>query len=456
MNKHAQEKTGLIPSANRELLLRSSALVRRGLSMDLLKPSEDATIKQLREAAERGDVDAQCDLGMAYASGEAVPQDHALAVQWFRKAAEQGDAFAQLSLGVAYEDGKGVSQDWTQAVHWYRQAAEQGDDAAQYCLGVAYDFGRGVPQDWNRAAQLYLQAVEQGNSFAQYNLAVSYTKGKGVTQDDEQAAHWYRKAAEQGNEFAQNDLGVMYARGSGVARDYAQGVQWLRKAAEQGHARAQNNLSEEYASGRGVPQDYIEAYKWASLSVLHAEQSGPPDALADQERFADGRDALANKMRPEELSEARKRATEWTEAFSGAKTLLPHRSSTPPHSSHPVASRPRVLIVDDEASIRDLLAKTLALAEYDVDVAPDGQAALEQIRLYPYVLLITDLKMPDMDGLTVIREAKRYRADLPVIIITGFSTERSAVEAVKLGVAGYLTKPFRVPQVLAAVAKALE
>ena len=118
-------------------------------------------------------------------------------------------------------------------------------------------------------------------------------------------------------------------------------------------------------------------------------------------------------------------------------------------------ARPRVLVVDDEASIRDLLSKTLALAEYDVDVAPDGRSALERMRVYPFDLLIADLKMPGMDGLTVIREAKRYKSDLPVIIITGFSTENSAIEAVNLGVAGYLTKPFRVPQVLAAAAKAL-
>jgi excisionase family DNA binding protein len=118
-------------------------------------------------------------------------------------------------------------------------------------------------------------------------------------------------------------------------------------------------------------------------------------------------------------------------------------------------ARPRVLVVDDEASIRDLLAKTLALAEYDVDVAPDGRSALERMRMNPYDLLIADLKMPGMDGLAVIREAKRYKADLPVIIITGYSTESSAIEAVNLGVSGYLTKPFRVPQVLAAAAKAL-
>src|SRR5262249_6956776 len=70
------------------------------------------------------------------------------------------------------------------------------------------------------------------------------------------------------------------------------------------------------------------------------------------------------------------------------------RSSAAPAAPRPasVATRPRILVVDDEASIRDLLAKTLALAEYDVDVAPDGRSALERMRLYPYDLLIADLK----------------------------------------------------------------
>ena len=120
-----------------------------------------------------------------------------------------------------------------------------------------------------------------------------------------------------------------------------------------------------------------------------------------------------------------------------------------------ISTRPRVLVVDDEATIRDLLAKTLALAEYDVDIAPDGRTALERLRIIPYDLLITDLKMPGVDGLTVIREARRLKPDIPVIIVTGFSTEASAIEAVNLGVSGYLTKPFRVPRVLAAAAKAL-
>jgi excisionase family DNA binding protein len=125
-------------------------------------------------------------------------------------------------------------------------------------------------------------------------------------------------------------------------------------------------------------------------------------------------------------------------------------------ATQPRNGRQRVLVVDDEASIRDLLSKTLALAEYDVDTAPDGTSALDRMRAFTYDLLIADLKMPGMDGLTLIRQAKRIKADLPVIIITGFSTESSAIDAVNLGVAGYLTKPFRVPQLLAAVSKALD
>jgi excisionase family DNA binding protein len=127
-----------------------------------------------------------------------------------------------------------------------------------------------------------------------------------------------------------------------------------------------------------------------------------------------------------------------------------HRGS----SRHPFH---RVLVVDDESSIREMLSKTLALAEYEVDTAPDANAALTLLRVTntPYDLLIADLKMPGMDGLSLIRQVKQIRARLPIIIITGFSTESSAIEAVNLGVAAYLTKPFRVPQVLAAAAKAM-
>ncbi len=132
-----------------------------------------------------------------------------------------------------------------------------------------------------------------------------------------------------------------------------------------------------------------------------------------------------------------------------------HATSSTTVRAQPPVGRARILVVDDEPSIRELLSKTLALAEYDIDLASDGRTAVDRLKIIPYDLLITDLRMPNMDGLAVIREARRLKPDVPVIIVTGYSTEASAIEAVNLGVSGYLTKPFRVPRVLAVVAKAL-
>ena len=116
-----------------------------------------------------------------------------------------------------------------------------------------------------------------------------------------------------------------------------------------------------------------------------------------------------------------------------------------------------VRIVEDEDGVRSIAATHLRQRGYEVEEACDGEEALDILTDMPgsFDLIISDVVMPGMDGPTLIREAKRLKADLPVIIITGFSTESSAIEAVNLGVAGYLTKPFRVPQVLAAAARAL-
>ena len=131
----------------------------------------------------------------------------------------------------------------------------------------------------------------------------------------------------------------------------------------------------------------------------------------------------------------------------------PNEGST----GHGSEGRQRVLVVDDEAGIRDLLSRTLAMAEYEVDTMSDGVSALHRLRATrdAYNLVIADLRMPGMDGLTMIREVKQINPHIPIIIITGYSSESAAIEAVNLGVAGYLTKPVGIPQVLAAAAKAL-
>ena len=116
--------------------------------------------------------------------------------------------------------------------------------------------------------------------------------------------------------------------------------------------------------------------------------------------------------------------------------------------------RPRILVVDDEPSVRALVAKTLEACDYEVETAEDGTSALVRLQQASYDLLITDLKMPGMDGLSVVREVRR-QSDLPIVILTGYSTEASAIEALNMGVAGYITKPFRLQKVIAAAARAL-
>lgn len=142
-------------------------------------------------------------------------------------------------------------------------------------------------------------------------------------------------------------------------------------------------------------------------------------------------------------------------ATAPAEAVLPPPYPAVSEETAQGAAPRRILVADDEESIRELLAKALSLADYEVDSAPDGRAALERLRSRSYDLLITDLRMPCLDGLALVREVRRQWPALPIVIITGYSTEAAAIEALNLGVRGYLTKPFRVSKILAAAARAL-
>ena len=104
-------------------------------------------IERILKAAKCGNADAQNKLGVIYANGQGVPQDHAQAAAWYQKAAEQGNAWAQNNLGVMYQNGSGVPQDHAQAAAWYRKAAEQGNELAKNNLDAMSQEDRDVPQD---------------------------------------------------------------------------------------------------------------------------------------------------------------------------------------------------------------------------------------------------------------------------------------------------------------------
>jgi len=116
----------------------------------------------------------------------------------------------------------------------------------------------------------------------------------------------------------------------------------------------------------------------------------------------------------------------------------------------------QVLIVDDEPNLRKILAAQLSRDGYDVMTAEDGEQGLQFLREHHIDLVITDLKMPKVDGMTLLREALREAPDLPIVMITAHGTVDTAVEALKLGAFDYLTKPFDKDEVRQIVGKALK
>jgi TPR repeat protein len=116
-------------------------------SDELLKTNPVQVAAACGRLAGQGDVIAQYNLGLMHLAGQGLPQNDALAAQWFHKAAERGDAPAQYYLGTLYESGRGVSLDSVEAATWYRRAAEQGYPYAQSNLGFMYANGEGIPVD---------------------------------------------------------------------------------------------------------------------------------------------------------------------------------------------------------------------------------------------------------------------------------------------------------------------
>ncbi len=116
----------------------------------------------------------------------------------------------------------------------------------------------------------------------------------------------------------------------------------------------------------------------------------------------------------------------------------------------------RILVADDERSLRELLAIVLRREGYDVMLAENGKMALAALSRGAVDLLISDIKMPDMSGVEVLRSAKQIDPALPAIMMTAFASTETAVEAMRLGACDYLVKPFDVDELKLKVREKLE
>jgi DNA-binding NtrC family response regulator len=120
-----------------------------------------------------------------------------------------------------------------------------------------------------------------------------------------------------------------------------------------------------------------------------------------------------------------------------------------------MGGKKKALVIDDEKIVLDSVRKILG-ESYEVDVTLSARQGLEWAVQRPYDVVLTDVRMPDMGGMLVLRDIKRAKPTLPVMIITGYASVNSAVQAMKLGAADYIEKPFGPDDLNKAVDLAIE
>jgi len=116
----------------------------------------------------------------------------------------------------------------------------------------------------------------------------------------------------------------------------------------------------------------------------------------------------------------------------------------------------KALVIDDEQVVLDSVSKILTDENYKVDVSLSGREGLNWAIQKEYDIVLTDIRMPDIGGMRVLRDIKRANPSLPVVMITGYASIPSSVQAMKLGAADYIEKPFTPDQLINAVASALD
>ncbi|HEY0712122.1 MAG TPA: sigma-54 dependent transcriptional regulator, partial [Polyangia bacterium] len=119
------------------------------------------------------------------------------------------------------------------------------------------------------------------------------------------------------------------------------------------------------------------------------------------------------------------------------------------------SGRARILVVDDDPAMGEFLREELVHEGFDVEVAASGRAGIERVKQGGIELIVSDVKMPDLDGLDLLREVREVHPTPYVVTITAFGSIDTAIRAVKLGAYDYITKPFEIEQLVLVIQKAL-
>ena len=116
----------------------------------------------------------------------------------------------------------------------------------------------------------------------------------------------------------------------------------------------------------------------------------------------------------------------------------------------------KILIVEDEKDVQDVLAEALKIWGYETVLASNGEEGLEKYRQQNFSMLITDIRMPRMDGLTMLKKIREKDAAIPILVVTGYPSVDSAVESLIKGADNYIVKPINMDDLHAKIGKAFE
>ncbi len=111
----------------------------------------------------------------------------------------------------------------------------------------------------------------------------------------------------------------------------------------------------------------------------------------------------------------------------------------------------RILVVDDETKLLEQLRQSLAADKYDVETAADGEAALDKLFANPYDLILLDIMLPKMDGLSILREIRQAEIKTPVLMLTAKGDIEDRIQGLDLGADDYLAKPFSIAELMARI-----
>ncbi len=212
------------------------------------------------------------------------------------------------------------------------------------------------------------------------------------------------------------------------------------------------------ASWPNIPVLVITGY--ASIaSAVEATQLGAANYLAKpftpEELQAAVREALA--PRPTRLDETANIPRE-TPAKIDLSYGLTEAEMAVGHWAEPVAApdAPSILVIDNEVVVVNSVRRILTRKGYRVEAAFTGDEALQRIRERSYTLVLMDMRLPDLDGLQLLSRMRNIKPDLTVLVVTGYASIDTAVEAIRRGAAGYMSKPFTPEELLQATAQMLE